>query len=93
MATAAQFGINVVAIVFNDGAYGNVKRDMRDLFQDTSLGVELQNPDFMKLAEAYGVEGMRVREAQDLSVAIETAINLNKPVLIEVPVGVMPNPF
>tara|TARA_Y100000590_G_C15680548_1_gene999615 strand:- start:270 stop:1925 length:1656 start_codon:yes stop_codon:yes gene_type:complete len=93
LATAAQFGINVVAIVFNDGAYGNVKRDMRDLFQDTSLGVELQNPDFMKLAEAYGVEGMRVREAQDLSVAIETAINLNKPVLIEVPVGVMPNPF
>ena len=55
--------------------------------------MELQNPDFMKLAEAYGVEGMRVREAQDLSVAIETAINLNKPVLIEVPVGVMPNPF
>ncbi len=93
LATAAQFDINVIAVVFNDQAYGNVKRDMRELFNDKSLGVELHNPDFMKLADAYGVVGMRVDEANDLATALKKAVDLNKPVLIEVTVGVMPNPF
>ena len=93
LATAVQFGINVVAVVFNDQAYGNVKRDMEALFDNKSLGVELHNPDFIKLAEAYGAVGIRVDGPDALTKAIKDAISMNKPVLIEVPIGPMPSPF
>jgi len=93
LATAAQFGINVVAVVFNDEAYGNVKRDMNELFNNKALGVELRNPDFIKLADAYGVVGMRADGPEGLAKALKDAIDLDKPVLLEVPVGPMPSPF
>ena len=93
MATAVQFGINVVAVIFNDQAYGNVKRDMNEIFNGKSLGVELTNPDFLKLADAYGVVGMRAESPDDLANSLRKAINLDKPVLIEVPIGQMPSPF
>lgn len=93
LATAVQFGINVVAVVFNDQSYGNVKRDMKELFNGKSLGVQLQNPDFMKLADAYGVVGIKAETPEELSEAIRHALTLNCPVLIEAPVGEMPSPF
>jgi len=93
LSTAVQFGINVVAVVFNDGAYGNVKRDMKNLFDNKSLGVELVNPDFMKLADAYGVIGMRADTPDGLKQCLQEAVSMEKPVLIEVPIGEMPSPF
>jgi acetolactate synthase-1/2/3 large subunit len=93
LATSVQFGINVVAIVFNDQAYGNVLRDMKSIFNGRALGAELRNPDFVKLAEAYGVVGMRANGPEELGVSLRKAIDMDKPVLIEVPVGPMPSPF
>jgi len=92
LATAAQFGINVIAIVFNDESYGNVKRDMKKIF-NKSLGSELKNPNFMKLAESYGVTGMKAENPNELEACIKKAITLNKTVLIEVPTGETPSPF
>ena len=92
LATAAQFGINVIAIVFNDESYGNVKRDMKKIF-NKSLGSELKNPNFMKLAESYGVMGMKAENSNELETCIKKAITLNKTVLIEVPTGETPSPF
>jgi len=92
LATAAQFGINVIAIVFNDESYGNVKRDMKKIF-NKSLGSELKNPNFMKLAESYGVTGMKAENSNELETCIKKAITLNKTVLIEVPTGETPSPF
>ena len=93
LATAAQFGINVIAIVFNDGAYGNVLRDQQEMFNGRVIGSELQNPDFVKLAEAYGVVGMKAESPEGLGVTLRKAVDLDKPVLIEVPLGQMPAPF
>ena len=93
LATAAQYGINVVAVVFNDHAYGNVLRDMKELFDGRALGAELNNPDFVKLADAYGVAGMRANGPEELGKALGKAIEMDRPVLIEVPVGPMPSPF
>jgi acetolactate synthase-1/2/3 large subunit len=93
LATAAQFGINVIAVVFNDESYGNVKRDMKKIFNNKFLGAELKNPNFIKLAESYGVEGMKAENPHELKMCIEKAIVLNKPVLIEVPTGETPSPF
>ncbi len=91
LATAVKYGINVVHVVFNDNAFGNV---VRDLDQDFGGQYEaaLHNPDFMKLAEAYGVVGMRAKTPTDVGGLVAEAVTLEKPVLIEVPVGRMPRP-
>lgn len=93
LATAVQYGINAVVVVFNDNAYGNVLRDQVNRFQGRAIGAELRNPDFMKLAEAYGARGMRAEGAEQLEAAIKDAIAGNRPTLIEVPVEMMPTPF
>jgi len=93
MATAVQHNINVVVIVFNDNAYGNVKRDQMNQFQGRTIGVELHNPDFVKLAEAYGVKGFVANGPAELEATLRDALTLDSPVLIEVPVGPMPSPF
>ena len=93
LATAAQHGINAVAVVFNDNAYGNVLRDQVNQFQGRTVGAELHNPDFVKLAEAYGVRGVRAEGAEALEAALREALAVDAPSLIEVPVGMMPTPF
>jgi len=93
LATAIQFGINVVAVVFNDQSFGNVKRDMKEMFNKKTLGAELKNPDFIKLAQAYGAVGMKASSPKSLKKSLKKAIALNKTVLIEVPIGDMPSPF
>ena len=95
MATAVKYGINAVAVVFNDSAYGNVLRDQITRFDGRSIGAELHNPDFMKLADAYGMRGVRVEggDADGLESALRESLAIEAPTLIEVPVGMMPNPF
>ena len=93
LSTAVQHGINIVAVVFNDGAFGNVKRDMEGLFDGRSLGTNLCNPDFLKLAEAYGADGMRAHGPEELGGCVREALANNRPTLIEVPVEMMPRPY
>lgn len=97
LATAVQFGLGVVAIVFNNSAYGNVLRDQQTGFGGRLLGSELQNPDFMHLAKAFGVTGHRVDSPSGLAAVLPGAIAANRPVLIEVLVDrateVSPWPF
>ncbi|MCH8101901.1 MAG: thiamine pyrophosphate-binding protein [Chloroflexi bacterium] len=89
MATAMKYGINVVLVVFNDNAFGNVARDL-----DAEFGgqyeADLHNPDYVRLAKAYGLESTQVKEPTDLVVAIKDMIDRDAPALIEVPVGRMP---
>ncbi len=85
LATAVQYGINVVSIVFNNCAYGNVWRDQQERYEGRMLGVELRNPDFVKLAESFGAVGLRAENPQQLKAALERALGTGAPVLIEVP--------
>lgn len=92
LSTAVQYGINLVSVVFNDNSYGNVQRDQNERMRG-HIGSQLQNPDFVKMAKAYGVRGVRVKSAERLESAIKEAIAIEAPTLIEVPVGTMPRPF
>jgi acetolactate synthase-1/2/3 large subunit len=93
LSTAVKYGINAVVVVFNDNAFGNVLRDQKTRFDGRTIGAELHNPDFMKLAEAYGARGARVHDADGLESALKEALNVDAPTLIEVPVEPMPSPF
>ncbi|MBX6342912.1 MAG: thiamine pyrophosphate-binding protein, partial [Thermomicrobiaceae bacterium] len=87
LATAALHGIPVVAIVFNDDAYGNVMRIQQALFDGHVFATELRNPDFVKLAELFGVEGWRAERPEELRAALRAALARGRPALIEVPIA------
>lgn len=86
LATAVQHGINVVAVVFNNSAYGNVRRDQQTAYGNRLLGADLENPDFVALAQSFGVKAMKATDPTELKDALEEALAANAPVLIEVPV-------
>jgi acetolactate synthase-1/2/3 large subunit len=86
LATAVQYGINVVTVLFNNGAYGNVLRDQQRLFDGRLIGSELRNPDFVKLAESFGVAAARVGTPAQLKAELDRALARDAPALIEVTV-------
>ncbi len=91
LATAAQHGINLVTILFNDGHFGNVKRNQDEGFGSRYIASELQNPDFMKLADSFGVMGQRVNSPEGMRTALQNAFKEDAPALIEVQVGEFPS--
>ena len=84
LATAKQFGIAVVAIVFNNSAYGNVRRDQQTVYGNRLLGADLENPDFVALAKSFGVMAMKADSPEDLRGKLAEALEANEPVVIEV---------
>jgi acetolactate synthase-1/2/3 large subunit len=84
LATAAQYGIGVVTLVFNNGSYGNVLRDQQEQFGGHIMGARLKNPDFVRLAESFGVAASRVRSPAELRPVLENALAAGGPALIEI---------
>ncbi len=93
LSTAVRYGINLVTVVFNDGAYGNVRRIQDTSFNHRLIASDLHNPDFVKFAESFGAQGRRAETPDELTTQVSEALKAESPALIEVPVGVMPNPF
>ena len=93
MNTAVNYGINVIVIVFNDQAYGNVYRDQIQKYDNRVIGSKLKNPDFVKLANSYGMQATRVSDPNSLQLELKKAIDSQSPYLIEVTVGMMPSPW
>ncbi len=93
LATAAHHRLAVVAVVFDDNAYGNVRRIQAQSYGNRLIACDLTNPDFVRLAESYGIAGFRARTPDELRAALERALALNAPALVHVPVGEMPSPW
>ena len=92
LATAVQYGINVVAVVFVDGALGASKNDQRTRFEGRMVGTELHNPSFAEVARVFGARGVRV-EPERLDTAVQEALEAEAPTVIEVPVPTWAPPF
>lgn len=94
LATAVQHRIPLVTVVFNDNAFGNVR-----LFQDRQFGgrriaSDLVNPDFVRLAECFGAQGLRAETPAELRAAIERGFaTADRPTLIEMPMAQLPSPW
>jgi len=93
LATAVRHRIPLVTVVFNDAAYGNVRRMQIDVHGNRVIGSDLANPDFVKLGESFGILSLRAGGPEALRGALEKALAANEPALIEVPVGDMPFPW
>jgi acetolactate synthase-1/2/3 large subunit len=86
LATAVQFNIGVVTLVFNNNAYGNVRRDQVQRFEGRVVASDLVNPDFVKLAESFGVAASRVTSPDHFRTHLEKALAHGGPYLIAIEV-------
>ena len=93
IATAIRHRIPLVAVVFVDGAFGNVRRIQQEQFGNRLIASDLANPDFVKYAESFGAAGRRARGPDELRVALRESFARREPTLIEVPVGSLPSPW
>jgi acetolactate synthase-1/2/3 large subunit len=93
LATAVRHGINVVTVVFSDGAFGNVRRMQIEDHGGRVIATDLHNPDFVKLAESFGAQGLRATTPDELRGALRRGFDAPGPTLIEVPMGEMPSPW
>jgi acetolactate synthase I/II/III large subunit len=94
LATAAHHRIPLTVIVFNDGAFGNVRRTQEEQFGNRVIASDLTNPDFVRYAQSFGAEAERARSPQELRAALKRAFKRrNGPSLVEVPVPQMPSPW
>ena len=94
MATAMRHRIPLVAVVFSDGAFGNVRRIQEERFGNRLIANDLANPDFVKFAESFGAVAERARTPNALRGALGRGFKRRDgPTLIEVPVGPLPSPW
>ena len=93
LATAMRHNLPVVVVVFDDGAFGNVRRIQALQYGNRLIASDLTNPDFVKFAESFGMAAFRATSPDALEDTLRRAFALNAPALIHVPVGEMPSPW
>ncbi|MDY7220921.1 thiamine pyrophosphate-binding protein [Halalkalibacterium halodurans] len=97
LATAVEENISVIWIIMNNYAFGTIAGLQKAHF-GTTLGTVFQingehySPDFAMVAKAYGAEGIKISAAEEFKPALKKAIDMNKPVVIDVPMINNPTP-
>lgn len=81
--TATRYGLNITVVLFNNGSL-QMERDKIKAADEKEVGVELTNPDFVKVAEACGWQGFRVESDTELEAALEKAFLANQPTFVDV---------
>jgi acetolactate synthase-1/2/3 large subunit len=87
LATVAKYNLDMVIIIFSDGAFTNVARAQTTRFNGRVVGTDLHNPDFVAMAESFGVAGRKAENPDQLREALRTALKTKGPTLIEVSIG------
>lgn len=86
LATAVQHKIGVILLLFNNNLYGNVREMQENLYDNRVIATDLHNPDFVKMAHAFGANGVKVNNYDDMKKAIMDAKGERLPTVIEVPI-------
>ncbi len=82
MATAAQYGVNLLTVVVDNGSYGTIRNHQERRYPGRVSGTELKNPDFVAYARAFGAWAARVERTQDFPAALAEARSAGAPALI-----------
>ena len=86
LSTAVKYGINLVTVVVNDRTLSGIKGWQQKHFDNRIIDVELHNPDFVEFAKSFGAHAERVEDLSKFKSALENALALNRPAVIEVPI-------
>lgn len=81
--TAVREEIPVIAVVFNNNQWGAEKKNQIDYYDNRFVGANLENPDFARIARDMGAEGYRIDRPEDIREIVETAVKVQKPVVID----------
>ena len=90
LATAVKYRLPIVFLVVNDNRYGAIKWLQERMFEGRWGETELANPDFVRLAEAFGARGVKVKGLDDLGDAIRAGFAADGPTLVELNVVIDP---
>ena len=82
-ATAAHYGIAVIAVIVNNGTYGTIRMHQERDYPGNVVATDLTNPDFMLFAQSFGAHGERVEKTEDFAAAFDRAKKSGKPAIIE----------
>ncbi|WIY69505.1 thiamine pyrophosphate-binding protein [Aquidulcibacter paucihalophilus] len=84
IATAVQYGINVVVVVVDNGTYGTIRMHQETHYPGATrtIATDLVNPDFVKYAEAFGAFGIRCETTAGFPAALKAARNAGRPALV-----------
>ncbi|MGB1176904.1 MAG: thiamine pyrophosphate-dependent enzyme, partial [Candidatus Puniceispirillaceae bacterium] len=93
LATAVHHRIPLTVIIFNDHAFGNVRRLQIDNYDSRLIASDLSSPNFAALASSFGAQGLLASTPEDLQGALDLAMAHDGPSVIEVPVGELPSPW
>jgi acetolactate synthase I/II/III large subunit len=83
LATAVQFGLNVIVIVVNNGMLGTIRMHQERAFPGHVIATELRNPDFAAYAASFGALGLLVQRTEEFPAALARARSHRGPALIE----------
>ena len=84
LAVAAELKLHVTFIVFSNGTLGLVRQMQKTGFGARYFATDLRSPDFVKLAAAYGIKGVRVDDPGRLDAVVSRAVHAKGPVLVDV---------
>ena len=84
MATTKQFGVNIIAIVYNNEGYNSIRMHQEAQYPGRQYGTDLVNPDFAELGTVYGALGLKVNRDEEFLPAFKKAMAADRPALIEV---------
>ena len=83
--TAVRLGLNLTVVILNDSGYGMIKWKQEGMEFD-NFGLDFNNPDFVKYADAYGAKGYRINDCGDFTDTLERCLNEDGVHVIDVPV-------
>ena len=88
LATSVTEKLPVITVIFNNGMLGMVAQWQRLFYERKYIGVELQGiPDYVKIAEAYGAQGIRAQSMNEFEKALKNALNSDVATVIDVPIN------
>ena len=83
LGTAMQHGAKPIILIYNNGSYGTIRMHQEKNYPKRISGTELENPDFMKLASAYGFAACRIHETDEFAPAFHKALAADTGTIIE----------
>ena len=82
--SAVEYGLSVVAVVLDNGAWGAEKAYQKEFFDGRLLGAEIASPDYAEVARLCGADGYSVEQPGDTAAALKSALAAKRPAVIHV---------
>ena len=91
LASAVQHKIPLITLLFNNNKFGNVQQMQKNNYGGRVIASDLHNPDFVKMTESFGAQGIRANSFEEVRQGIQRGKTVDVPTVIEIPVGDMPS--